>query len=166
VLDYSLVETAELVGSTVGGVKAALNRGRAKLAELPASPTSTRAKADPAMTRLLSEYVDRFNRRDWSGVRELISADAGVAIADRFVGRLADSPYLGRYDRKPAPWHMAVGDVDGELVILVFDDPADLRVPRSMIRITALDGQVARVADYSHCPWMVSAARSTEVTHA
>ena len=31
VFDYSLEEVAELVDSTVGGVKAALNRGRSKL---------------------------------------------------------------------------------------------------------------------------------------
>src|SRR5215212_11879735 len=36
VLDHSLEEIAELVGSTVGGVKAALHRGRAKLAASPA----------------------------------------------------------------------------------------------------------------------------------
>ena len=36
VFDYSLEEIAELVDSTVGGVKAALNRGRAKLASSPA----------------------------------------------------------------------------------------------------------------------------------
>jgi RNA polymerase sigma-70 factor, ECF subfamily len=35
VFDYTLEEIAELVGSTVGGVKAALNRGRSKLAALP-----------------------------------------------------------------------------------------------------------------------------------
>ena len=35
VFDYSLEEISELVGSSVGAVKAALNRGRAKLAELP-----------------------------------------------------------------------------------------------------------------------------------
>src|ERR1700738_3576906 len=37
VFDYSLEETAELVDSTVGGVKSALSRGRGKLS---ASPTS------------------------------------------------------------------------------------------------------------------------------
>src|SRR5829696_8849772 len=36
VLDHSLEEIAPLVGSTVGGVKAALHRGRAKLATTPA----------------------------------------------------------------------------------------------------------------------------------
>ena len=39
VFDYSLEEIAELVDSTVGGVKAALHRGRAKL---PAEPAPER----------------------------------------------------------------------------------------------------------------------------
>jgi RNA polymerase sigma-70 factor (ECF subfamily) len=162
VLDYSLVETAELVGSTVGGVKAALNRGRAKLAALPGR-TPPRATADPATTRLLEEYVARFNRRDWGAVRELISADAGVRIADRFAGRLSESPYLGRYDRMASPWHMAAGSVDGEPAILVFDAASDMRVPRAVIRIAIADGQVVRVDDYSHCSWVVSAARTVIV---
>lgn len=38
VLDYSLEEIAEFVDSTTGGVKAALSRGRAKLATLAAQP--------------------------------------------------------------------------------------------------------------------------------
>src|SRR2546429_1538360 len=38
VFDYSLEETAELVDSTVGGVKSALSRGLAKLPDLPPEP--------------------------------------------------------------------------------------------------------------------------------
>src|SRR5437879_10724040 len=48
VFDYSLEEIAELVDSTVGGVKAALNRGRAKLASSPAPSHPTRS-ADPEL---------------------------------------------------------------------------------------------------------------------
>src|SRR5713226_3957587 len=39
VFDYTLEEIAELVDSTVGGVKAALNRARSKLAALPEQRT-------------------------------------------------------------------------------------------------------------------------------
>jgi RNA polymerase sigma-70 factor (ECF subfamily) len=39
VFDYSLEEIAELVDSSVGGVKAALHRGRSKLTSLPETPT-------------------------------------------------------------------------------------------------------------------------------
>src|SRR4051794_40443573 len=44
VFDYSLDEVAELVGSTVGGVKAALHRGRAKLPASPAPGAPRRAR--------------------------------------------------------------------------------------------------------------------------
>jgi hypothetical protein len=39
--DYTLEEIAELVDSTVGGAKTALNRGRSKLAALPEQRTPT-----------------------------------------------------------------------------------------------------------------------------
>jgi RNA polymerase sigma-70 factor, ECF subfamily len=163
VLDYSLEETAELVDSTVGGVKAALSRGRAKLAALPERASPPRASADAATMQLLHQYVDRFNRRDWNAVRELISADAGVRIADRFVGNLTDSPYLGRYDRMVTPWHMAVGSVDGVPVILVFGGDPNETIPHSVIRLELADGQIVRVADYSHCPWVMRAAQTVSL---
>lgn len=56
VFDYSLEEIAELVDSTVGGVKAALNRGRTKLAAAPAASKSLRA-LDPELTRVMKLYV-------------------------------------------------------------------------------------------------------------
>jgi len=163
VLDYSLEEIAELIGSTVGGVKAALHRGREKLAALPGRAAPSRATADAATMRLLDQYVERFNRKDWSGVRELISSDAGVRIADRFAGRLSDSPYLGRYDRMNVPWRMAVGSVDGETAILVFNDDVSPLEPHSVIRLALADGQIVSVDDYSHCPWVVRAARTVTI---
>lgn len=33
--------------------------------------------------RLLRLYVERFNRQDWDGLREPISADARLLVADR-----------------------------------------------------------------------------------
>jgi len=85
VFDYSLEEIAELVESTVGGVKAALNRGRSKLAKLtPIRAGSSSAAENAEATRLLEVYVDLFNRRDWDGLRQLISTDARVRVADRF----------------------------------------------------------------------------------
>src|SRR5499427_10661624 len=60
VFDYSLEEIAELVDSTVGGVKAGLNRARTKLAAAPA-PSKTTRSVDPELTRVMKLYVDRFN---------------------------------------------------------------------------------------------------------
>src|SRR5215470_4250892 len=113
VFDYSLEEIAELVDSTVGGVKAALNRGRTKLASSPPSSASVRS-ANLELAQIMQLYVDRLNRRDWDGVRELISADARLTVADAFAGRLADAPYFSNYEKWSFPWKLTVGEVDGE----------------------------------------------------
>ena len=96
VFEYSLEEIAELVDSTVGGVKAALNRGRSKLASSRHRFAPPRSST-PENKEIFRLYVERFNRRDWDGLRELISADAGLLVADRFAGRVADAGYFGVY---------------------------------------------------------------------
>jgi len=58
-----------LNGSTVGGVKAALNRARTKLAEA-SPPLKSARRGSPELRQLMQLYVDRFNRRDWDGVRD------------------------------------------------------------------------------------------------
>jgi RNA polymerase sigma-70 factor, ECF subfamily len=157
VFDYSLEEIAELVESTPGGVKAALNRGRGKLATLTDVQRPER-KANKEELALLSLYVDRFNRRDWQGVRELASADARLRVADCFAGRLADSPYFVEYERPIIPWRMAVGEVDGETVVVILRDDPRGAVPFSAIRIGLAGGQVASITDYIKCSWVLETA--------
>jgi len=162
VFDYSLDEIAELVDSTVGGVKAALNRGRTKLtassfpAKLPPGPS-------PELARIMQLYVDRFNRRDWDGVRELISADARLNVAERFAGKFADAPYFFNYDNWPWPWKLAVGEVDDEPVVAILRRDADAWTPHSIIRINLIGEKIQEIVDYIHCPWIISAAASVSV---
>ena len=162
VFDYSLEEIAELVDSTVGGVKAALSRGRTKLAASPA-PAKTSRSTNPELTRVMQLYVDRFNRRDWDGVRELISADARLAVADAFAGRLVDAPYFSNYEKWSFSWKLAVGEVDGEPVVVMLQRGADTWTPYSVVRLSVTGQRVDRIVDYAHCPWVISAARSVIV---
>jgi RNA polymerase sigma-70 factor (ECF subfamily) len=159
VFDYSLEEIAELVDTTVGGVKAALNRGRTKLASSPAPAPSART-ANAELARIMQLYVDRFNRRDWDGVRELISADARLNVADRFAGKFADAPYFFNYDRWPWPWKLALGELDGELVVIVLQRGADTWTSYSAIRMNVIGQKIERIGDYIHCPWVIPAAAS------
>jgi len=159
VFDYSLAEIAELVDSTVGGVKAALNRGRSKLAAAPQPLTPPRA-ADPEISRLLHLYVERFNRRDWDGLRELIAADAQLRVADRFAGPLADAPYFERYERMASPWRMAVGEVHGVPAVVVLRPSGQEWRTYGIVRVDIVERRIARVVDYSHCPWVLAAVSS------
>ena len=165
VFDYSLEEVAEMVDSTVGGVKAALNRARTKLAE--SSPTAKLAQgASPELKRIMQLYVDRFNRRDWDGVRELTTADARLNVAERFAGKFSDAPYFVNYERWPWPWKLALGEVDGEPVVIVLQRGADTWTPHSAIRFDIIGERIQRIVDYIHCPWMLPAATTVTVAKA
>jgi RNA polymerase sigma-70 factor, ECF subfamily len=163
VFDYSLEEIAELVDSTVGGVKAALIRGRAKLEASPASTKPSRA-VDPELTRIMRLYVDRFNRRDWDGVRELISADARLTVADAFAGKLVDAPYFSNYERWSMPWRLTLGEVDGEPVVIILQRGTDTWTPYSVVRFDVEGQQINRIRDYAHCPWLISIADSVTIS--
>jgi RNA polymerase sigma-70 factor, ECF subfamily len=162
IFDYSLEEIAELVDTTVGGVKAALNRGRTKLASSPASSQPART-ANPELARIMQLYVDRFNRRDWDGVRELISADARLSVADRFAGKFSDAPYFFNYNSWPWPWKLALGELDGEPVVIILQGGADTWTSYSAIRMNVIGQKIERIADYIHCPWIIPAAASVSV---
>jgi RNA polymerase sigma-70 factor (ECF subfamily) len=164
VFDHSLEEIADLVGSTVGGVKAALSRGRAKLAVLPTEPAvRSEPRQDPQLARLLSRYVELFNRRDWDGVRALTSADAQLQVSDCFRGRLSQSPYFIEYEKGRMNWTMAIGAVDGETMLLVLHRGESGWKPAYPVRVEATGGVINHISDYYACPWLISMADTVVV---
>jgi len=165
VFDHSLEEIAELIGSTVGGVKAALNRARTKLATSSPAPTAVRS-ASPELKQVMQLYVDRFNRRDWDGVRELISADARLNVLERFAGKVADAAYFSNYERWPWPWRLVVGEVDGEPVVITLRRGVDTWTPHAAIRFGVADQKIEHIVDYIHCPWVIAAAADVRTAEA
>ena len=121
---------------------------------------------DPELTKLMQLYVDRFNRRDWDGVRDLISADARLTVADAFAGEFARAPYFSNYERLWIPWKLTMGDVDGEPVVVILQRGPDTWTPYSMIRLSRADQHIGRIVDYVHCPWVLPAAQSVSVSAA
>ena len=162
VFDYSLDEVAEVVGTTVGGVKAALHRGRAKLAESPARVRRP-STGTVELRRVMQLYIDRFNRRDWDGVRDLISADARLTVVDALIGRVTDAPYFRNYGRLPANWKLTVGEVDHETVLVKLNLLDGVWTPASFIRLTLEDDRIHEITDYLHCPWIMGAISSMSV---
>ncbi|MDB5212185.1 MAG: polymerase, sigma-24 subunit, subfamily [Myxococcaceae bacterium] len=154
VFDYSLAETAELVGSTVGGVKAALKRGRSKLAALP--PAAPPSAGETPKLHLL--YIERFNRRDWDGVRELIRDDALLRISDVYAGSIQRN-YLTTFERMPFPFRLVPGEVDGEAVLVLLGGLAAGDVVSAVIRLDVSDEKIARISHYTRCPWLLRPAR-------
>jgi len=158
VLQYRLAEVAEVVDSTVGGVKAALHRGRAKLRALHAAPSQV--ELDRQQRKLLEAYVECFNRRDWDALRHLIQADAKLEVVDAFVGKLEDSGYFFIYAALPWEWKLSLGRVDGELLIVIWKKDGAAWRPHAAIKLWWQGDKVVRIKDYSHVDYLLRYAHT------
>lgn len=156
IFDYSLAEVANLVGSTTGGVKAALHRGRAKLAALQEAPPEARAPVpiDPEVEALLQRYIRLFNSQDWDGIRALTSADARLQVADCYDGYLEDAPYFSEYQNATVPWQVALGSFEGEIALIVSHRLSGQWVPIYPVRLDLKGGTITGISDYYACTWV------------
>jgi RNA polymerase sigma-70 factor (ECF subfamily) len=152
-LQYRLEEIADVVDSTVGGVKAALHRGREKLRALHQAPAAT--ELDERQRALLGAFVECFNRRDWTALEKLIATDARLDVVDVVAGKRIDESYRTNYGALPWPWRLSVARVDGELVVLHSKDVGDGWQPHSAIRLSWQDGKVVRIRDYVHVDYLL-----------
>ena len=163
VLGYPLAEIAEIVDSTVGGVKAALHRGRAKLEGARTTEPAPRPM-DPRLAGLVRAYIDRFNNRDWDGVRELLRADARlelVGFTELDGAEAITANYFINYEKLP-PWRFELGSVDGEPVAVQLrrgDDAA--WIPVAALRLFFADDRIVTLRDYVHVEYLLDDARVT-----
>ena len=158
VLDCSLEDVAEIIESNVGAVKAALHRGRAKLARREAGEPPTR---ESATRRSIDAYVASFNRRDWAAVRALVREDARVEVVDAAEGRghaFLDRGYFVNYGRIPVPWRLRVGEVDGEPVVIQERHDGTSWRPHTVIRLELDGDRIVRIRDYSHVDYLLAHA--------
>jgi RNA polymerase sigma-70 factor (ECF subfamily) len=116
------------------------------------------------LKQIMRLYVDRFNRRDWDGVRELTTADAQLRVAERFAGKFEEASYFTNYERWPWPWKLALGEVDGEQLVVVLRRGADTWTTHSAIRLELAGERIERIVDFIHCPWVLPEARSFVLT--
>ena len=156
VFDYSVNEIADLVGSTVAGVKAALHRGRTKLATLPEQPIGAGA-AGRELLKLHMLYVEYFNRQDWSAIRQLISDDAKLLITNLYAGPVANE-YFSRFELMPYPRKLTTGWVDGERVLVLLGGLAADMVPTVIVRLESNLNGIQAIRHYTGCPWVFDAA--------
>ncbi len=155
VLGHSLEDIGQLLGLSIPAVKAALHRGRSRLAVLSA----TTADAKPRRpSPLLSRYIELFNTRDWDGVRALLAEDVrlDVVSVDRRQGRKEVGVYFTNYART-SDWRLAHAWLDEREVLAVFQ-PASAVVPAYFIEATVIGDTVAAIRDYVHVPYIAQEA--------
>jgi RNA polymerase sigma-70 factor (ECF subfamily) len=156
VLGHSLAETAEILGVSIPAVKAALNRGRARLREIAAAPEGPASPLPAAERDRLRAYADRFNARDFDALRNLLAEDVRLDLANRtrLDGRKDVSVYFSRYD-STFDWRFAVGRAEGRAALLV-SDPADAQAAvRYVVLLDWKDGRIAAIRDFRFAPYVM-----------
>lgn len=151
VLGHSLEETAETMGTTVLAVKAALVRGRGKLAEKRGEENEMGAPSRGELDR----YAQLFNARDWDGVRALVSDDCRLDLVSKSQRRgKAVGMYFGRYEKEDVSLRAA--RLDGELVLAAYVGRESK--PAYFILLEWADGRVTSIRDYRYVPYIADEA--------
>ena len=163
--DISLEETARILGTSVGAIKAALHRGRSRLQD--AQATRPKPRMNPGKA-LLDRFAQLYNQRDMEGLVALMLDDGGIEMmgVEMEVGRKW-------FERKETGWfahnfkYAVPGtrwepiDYDGEPIVLVLTKHEGKDVLLSVMRLEAVDDRIAKIRSYAFSPELLDEVAKT-----
>lgn len=151
VLDHSLEETAETMGTTIMAVKAALVRGRGNLLQ------RERDEVEIAATNRaeLNRYAGLFNARDWDGLRALVSDDCRLDLVSKSQRRGKQvGMYFGRYEKENVALRLV--RLEGQLALAAH--VAGAEKPAYFILLELEGGRVKSIRDFRYVPYIAKEA--------
>ena len=145
VLDYSLQDIAACLDLSVPAVKAALHRGRAKIASLPEPLAIT-----TTISATVHRYARHFNDRNWDAVRDMLIDDVKLEVMDATSrrGRKEVEVYFGNYSNR-TDWRMVPATLDGREGLLVLPSG-------NFVELTVAGDRIAQIRDFHHIPYLTA----------
>ncbi|HEY4570654.1 MAG TPA: sigma-70 family RNA polymerase sigma factor, partial [Kribbella sp.] len=152
---YTIAEVADVLRTSVGAVKAALHRGRGRLAE-PERERSLKAREAPDR-RLLDAVAEAFTAYDVPRLTALLLADADSEILGVLTEYGADQIRQGSIEHtldptKPYRYTAEVVDVWNEPVILIRIVRDGHAAVNDLMRLSTEDGKVRSIRWYYFSP--------------
>jgi RNA polymerase sigma-70 factor (ECF subfamily) len=170
VFDLDLEESAEVLETTVGAVKAALHRGRQRLQDAREQPAPAVSHRPVPSVALVDRFVALFNAGDRPGLLALMLDNGcaeNVGGGGFQQGREADRSRwswfegaFGGHPEWPAWFHfesqrMERGMFRGEPIVLYFHTRRGQEALDVVVRLEEQDGQMVRLRSYGFCPEVI-----------
>ena len=159
VFDLSLDETARILGSSIGAIKAALHRGRSRL-NRAIDPRETTSRAEPLAARSLRATLQRERHRglvalmlDNGAIQMMgVELESGREYFERkdhgwFAHNFQFMPPATRWERR---------DFEGEDIVLVIAPIAGQDALLSVMRFEGTDDYISRIRSYAFSPETVA----------
>ncbi|HXK24976.1 MAG TPA: RNA polymerase sigma factor [Myxococcota bacterium] len=161
--DFRLEEIADLLGTSVGAVKAALHRGRGRLREPEGEAAALRPPPSP---QLVDRFVSLYAARDVAGLVALMqdgssvenvgcglefgreAFESGKGWFHHAVFGHSEWPPAFRYERA----RIERRELDGEPLVLGFTTRGGREALEQVLRFDEIDGKIARLRGYAFCP--------------
>jgi len=154
VFDFTLEQIAEILSTTVGAVKSALHRGRARLEEIPSMQRVHRAPSK----ELLDRFVAALNARDVQAVTDLLLDNTTLDVcgigSER--GKRMNHYRVSFENAKGAPGRAQAVSFQGEWLLAVWAGQASNEALINVERLEEEEGHIAHIRSYYFCPEIVA----------
>jgi RNA polymerase sigma-70 factor (ECF subfamily) len=164
VLEYSLSEVVDILGTTLSAVKAALHRGRVRLKTLANADASAPPPLSAEEDARLRSYAERFNARDFDALRNLLAEDVRLDLVNRrrLVGRKDVSIYFTRYSES-ADWSFAPGLAEGRPALLVSNPAETTGTVRYVVLLDWAGGRISGIRDFHYARYVTDGLAVTKL---
>lgn len=159
VLGHSVDEIASIAGCSPAAAKSALQRGRVALRQLAQAPEDIRLPLmSDAGRRKIAAYVHLFQSGDFDAIRAMLADDVKLDLVNRlqWEGRDKIGLYFTRY-AEVTKWRFALGAVEGQPAMLVFDSTGSMERPAHFVLIGWSENQIAAIRDFLYAPYVLEA---------
>jgi RNA polymerase sigma factor (sigma-70 family) len=159
VLGHSVEEIASIAECSPAAAKSALQRGRVALGRLAQASEDTRL---PLMCdsdrRKITTYVQLFRSGDFDAIRAMLADDVKLDLVNRLQlqGRDKVDLYFTRYAQE-TKWRFALGAVEGQPAMLVFDSTGAMEKPAHFVLIDWSETRIIQIRDFLFAPYVLEA---------
>ena len=159
VFDLSLEESARILGSSIGAIKAALHRGRSRLQ----ATQSSRPKRPTPSPALLDRFVQLYNARDMSGLVALMLDTGSIQMMGlelesgrEYFERKDHGWFAHNFKYMPASTRWERREFEGEDIVLVIAPIDGHDALLSVMRLEGENDYISRIRSYAFSPETVA----------